>query len=356
MLRCDPIISRAEPKQVNRIKDNRSRMNITDKLERIHQALDTLSVHESDCRLCPRECGVNRKKEGKGFCQSGNQASVSHTLLHYGEEPVLSGLSQGNIEKIEIPGRLAGSGTIFFSGCNLKCLYCQNYQLSWLNHGEQTADEELAKRILELQEKGALNINLVSPTHMLLPILRALRIAWTKGLRLPLVYNSNAYEKAEVIKCLDGIIDIYLPDLKYFSPELASRFSGTPDYFHNAHQVIQEMYCQQPTLCLSEENVATQGLIIRHLVLPGQAADSGAVLGWIAHNLSPYVCLSLMSQYHPCHRAPREIQRGLSSKEYSAVRSKAEDLGFETMFLQPEPFALEDHLIPDFDLESPFKW
>ncbi|MGD8534451.1 MAG: hypothetical protein PVF66_01290 [Candidatus Aminicenantes bacterium] len=331
-------------------------MNITDKLERIQHALSALSVHETECKLCPRECGVNRKKEAKGFCQSGNQAFVSHTLLHYGEEPVLSGLSQGNTEKTDIPGQLAGSGTIFFSGCNLKCLYCQNYQLSWLNHGEQTADEELAMRMLELQEKSALNINLVSPTHMLLPILRALRIAYAEGLHLPLVYNSNAYEKTEVIKCLDGIIDIYLPDLKYFSPELASRFSETPDYFHHAKQVIQEMYCQQPTLCLSKENVATQGLIIRHLVLPGQTADSSAVLGWIAHNLSPYVCLSLMSQYNPCHKAPREIQRGLSSEEYRTVRAKAEELGFGTMFLQPEPFAQEDHLLPDFDLESPFQW
>lgn len=331
-------------------------MNFTDKLERIQHALDTLSVHETECRLCPRECGVNRKKEAKGFCQSGNHASVSHTLLHYGEEPVLSGYSHGDTEKTGTSGQLSGSGTIFLSGCNLKCLYCQNYQLSWLNHGEQTSDEELAKRMLELQEKGALNINLVSPTHMLLPLLRALRTAYAEGLQLPVVYNSNAYEKAEVIKCLEGIIDIYLPDLKYFSPELAGRLSGTPDYFHHASQVIQEMYCQQPTLLLSEENVATHGLIIRHLVLPGQTADSSAVLEWIAHNLSPFVCLSLMSQYHPCHKAPREIQRGISSKEYNSVRAKAEELGFETLFLQPEPFAPEDHLIPDFDLESPFKW
>ena len=331
-------------------------MNIRDKQERIQQALDTLSVHETECRLCPRECGVNRKKETKGFCQSGNQASVSHALLHYGEEPVLSGHSQGNTEKTEIPGQLSGSGTIFLSGCNLKCLYCQNYQLSWLNHGEPTTDEELAMRMLELQEKGALNINLVSPTHMLLPILRALRIAYAEGLHLPVVYNSNAYEKAKVIKCLEGIIDIYLPDLKYFSPELSGRFSGTPDYFHHANQVIQEMYCQQPFLRLSEQKIAIQGLIIRHLVLPGQTADSSAVLGWIAQNLSPYVCLSLMSQYHPCHKAPREIKRGLSSGEYSSVRAKAKELGFETLFLQTESFAQEDHLIPDFDLESPFKW
>jgi putative pyruvate formate lyase activating enzyme len=331
-------------------------MNTQEKIERIQQALDVLSVHKTDCRLCPRECGVNRKKEEKGFCQNGNQASVSHTLFHYGEEPVLSGQPHGNNEKTETSGQLSGSGTIFLSGCNLKCLYCQNYQLSWLNHGEPTADKELAMKMLELQEKGALNINLVSPTHVLLPILRALRIAYAEGLHLPVVYNSNAYEKTEVLKWLEGIIDIYLPDLKYFSTKMASRFSGAPDYFHHASQAIQEMYCQQPTLCLSAENVAIRGLIIRHLILPGQTADSSAILGWIAQNLSLYVCLSLMSQYYPCHKAPREIKRGLSSGEYSSVRAKAEELGFENLFLQPEPFAQEDHLIPDFDLESPFKW
>lgn len=331
-------------------------MNTQEKRERIQKTLDSLSAHETECRLCPRECGVNREKGEKGICQAGSQACVSHTLLHYGEEPVLSGLSSGTSEKTETPGQLSGSGTIFFSGCNLKCLYCQNYQLSWLNHGKPITDEELANRMLELQEKGALNINLVSPTHMLLPLLRAMRMAYAEGLHLPVVYNTNAYEKVEVIRCLDGIIDIYLPDLKYFSPELSGRFSGAPDYFQNASQVIQEMYCQQPILRLSEENVATQGLIIRHLVLPGQADDSTIILEWIAHNLCPFVCLSLMSQYHPCHKAPPDVQRNLSSEEYKKVRDKAEELGFETLFLQPESFSQEHHLIPDFNLESPFKW
>lgn len=331
-------------------------MNAANKLTRIQQALDALSVHETECRLCPRQCGANRQNGEKGFCQSGNLASVSHALLHYGEEPVLSGLPGRASKATGNTSHPAGSGTIFFSGCNLKCLFCQNYQLSWLNRGEQVSDEELALMMLQLQEKNALNINLVSPSHVILPILRALKIAIQKGLSIPIVYNSNAYEKAEAIRCLEGIINIYLPDLKYFSPELSSRYSAAPDYFLHASQAILEMYCQQPALRLSKTNTALEGLIIRHLILPGETADSLAVLEWIANDLSPHACLSLMSQYHPCHQAPQEIQRNISSAEYSVVKDKAEELGFQTLFLQPEPFSGDEHLIPDFNLKSPFKW
>jgi len=337
-------------------KSNTHKMKRADKLIRIQQALDVLSAHESECRLCPRECGANRKNGEKGFCQSGNLAAVSHTLLHYGEEPVLSGFPSQAGKKTGNTSQPDGSGTIFFSGCNLKCLFCQNYQLSWLNQGKPVTDEELALMMLELQEKDALNINLVSPGHLILPILRSLKMAIQKGLSIPIVYNSNAYEKVEVIRCLEGITDIYLPDMKYFSPGLSTRYSAAPDYFLHASQAILEMYCQQPTLRLSEKNTALEGLIIRHLILPGETADSLAVLEWIAHDLSPYVCLSLMSQYHPCHQAPREIQRNISPEEYNTVRDKAEELGFEILFIQPEPFSGEEHLIPDFNLKSPFKW
>ncbi len=326
------------------------------KLKRIEKALDNLSGLELECRLCPRECKVNRRAGQKGICQSTDRASLSHALLHFGEEPVLSGLE--DCAKAGAPGtsQRSGSGTIFFSGCNLKCLFCQNYQLSWLNKGEGVSDEGLARKMLHLQEKGALNINLVSPTHLILPILRALRIAFEQGLRLPIVYNSNGYEKAEVIRNLEGIIDIYLPDMKYFSPELAARFSNAPDYFQRASLAIKEMHWQQPELLLSEREVAQRGLIIRHLVLPGQVEDSLAVLDWIAQNISTSVCLSLMSQYHPCFKAPAEIQRNLTASEYNRVISRAEELGFESMFIQPEPFAEAHHLIPDFNLENPFKW
>jgi len=327
-----------------------------DKLKRIERALDNLSRFELECRLCPRECRANRQIGQKGICQSGSNAAISHALLHFGEEPVLSGLDNCAKGKGQSASQPSGSGTIFFAGCNLKCLFCQNYQLSWLNQGKIMTDEELAQKMLHLQEKGSLNINLVSPTHLVLPILRALKIAYSQGLGLPLIYNSNGYEKAEVIKNLEGIIDIYLPDLKYFSPEVAAKFSSAPDYFEQASQAIKEMYRQQPELILSEKGIAIKGLIVRHLILPRQTGDSLAILEWIAQNLSASVCLSLMSQYHPCFKAPEEIQRNLTPEEYHQVIARAEELGFETMFIQPEPFAQVEHLIPDFNLENPFKW
>jgi len=318
------------------------------KLEAIERALKHLSPVESNCTLCPRQCRVNRTQSQTGICQTGGQARVSCGLLHYGEEPALSG--RGG------PVRARGSGTIFFSGCNLKCLFCQNYQLSWLNEGELVTDEELARMMLDLQDKGALNINFVSPTHVILPILRALRIACQEGLTIPLVYNSNGYDSLEVIEHLRGIIDIYLPDLKYVSAELSKKYSSAPDYFEYAHLAIQEMYCQQPDLILDGNQVARAGLIIRHLVLPGCSDDSIEVLEWIGRNLSKSVGLSLMSQYHPCFRAPAEIQREITSEEYRKVMSRALALGLEDLFLQPEPFLTDEHLVPDFRRKNPFPW
>ncbi len=338
------------------INTRESKTEIDEKIEKIELALENLQSHEQNCRLCPQECGVNRGKGEKGFCKSGNKASLSHALLHFGEEPVLSGCNDWAKDKSKDTFQCAGSGTIFFSGCNLKCLFCQNYQLSWLNQGRSVSEEELAEKMIQLQEKGALNINLVSPTHLILPILKALRLACQLGLKLPVVYNSNGYEKAEVLKELEGIIDIYLPDLKYFSPRVAAKFSNAPRYFEQASSAVKEMHCQQPELILSEKEIASRGLIIRHLVLPGQTDDSLALLSWIAQNLSSSVCLSLMSQYRPCFKAPPEIQRSLTPEEYLQVRAKAEELGFEMMFIQPEPFAHSEHLVPDFNLEQPFKW
>lgn len=331
-------------------------MNSKDKIGKIERALARLERHETECSLCPRDCKVNRQNDEKGVCQSGKQALVSHALLHFGEEPVLSGYQGASPTKLSTSSSPSGSGTIFFSGCNLKCLFCQNYQLSWLLKGRPVPDEELAGMMLDLQDKGGLNINLVSPTHLTLPILRALKIAYSRGLHLPLVYNSNGYEKAEVIESLEGIVDIYLPDLKYYSPEVSKKFSGASDYFQQASRAIQEMYFQQPELVLSAEETARKGLIIRHLVLPGQAQDSLAILEWVKKNLSPSVCLSLMSQYHPCFRAPEEIQRALTPQEYERITARALELGFENLFIQPEPFKAAEHLLPDFNLKNPFRW
>jgi len=326
------------------------------KIEKIQKALENLVHNEAECRLCPRECRVDRSRGEKGFCQMANQASVSHVILHYGEEPILSGHHDcTKTTKTEHHLR-QGSGALFFSGCNLKCLFCQNYQLSWFNKGTEFSSEELSTHMLNLQKKGALNINLVSPTHLIIPILKALKSAYEHGLELPLVYNSNGYERAEVIRQLDGIVDIYLPDLKYFSPRMSAKFSGAEDYFDYASTTIQEMFRQQPELICNDSDVAERGIIIRHLILPGQSEDSIHILGWIACNLSGQVGLSLMSQYYPCFKAPPSLQRTLDPKEYAKVLDRAFELELENLFYQSESFSPNEHLLPDFDRGDPFEW
>lgn len=354
-----------------------------DRIRLIDRALERLEPLERDCRLCPRNCRVDRTARGGklGVCRTGAEASVSHALLHFGEEPVLSGVrgrmvearvrnedAQPSREGQRSPdadepagqgGRTtprAGSGTIFFTGCNLKCLFCQNYQLSWLLEGSPVSDAELAAMMIDLERQGALNINFVSPTHVVLPILRALRIAYAHGLCTPLVWNSNGYDSLEVIRALDGIIDIYLPDLKYHSPAVAKKYSGAADYFEKASQAVKEMSLQQPVLTLGRDGAARRGLIIRHLMLPGCAEDTLFLLDWIRANLSPHIGLSLMSQYHPCFKAPEEIRRGLSAEEYRPAADAAVALGLDHLFLQPEPFAEDEHLVPDFKRKKPFNF
>ncbi len=326
------------------------------KIDKIDRALDRLGAQEADCRLCPRDCGVDRSAGEKGHCGSGVLATVSHALLHFGEEPVLSGPGELDEGRLDTGNAPSGSGTIFFAGCNLKCRFCQNYQLSWLGHGRPAGDEELAGLMLGLQEKGALNINLVSPTHLILPILRALRIAYSKGLEIPIVSNSSGYEKASVLSHFEGIIDIYLPDLKYVSSNLSLKYSGAADYFEQAGEAIKEMAFQQPFLELDDRGIARRGLIVRHLVLPGRSGDSLAVLDWLSGVFGSHVALSLMSQYRPCHQAPEELRRPLSSEEYGRVLSRAKELEFDRMFVQPEAFGPDGHLFPDFDLAEPFCW
>jgi putative pyruvate formate lyase activating enzyme len=326
------------------------------KIPLIEKALEKLAPLETCCTLCPRTCRVDRTAGEKGICQTGSRASVSHALLHFGEEPVLSGTAHAPKRGSGKADGQSGSGTIFFSGCNLKCLFCQNYQLSWLLEGEKVTDEELAGLMLDLQGQGALNINFVSPTHIVLPILRALRIAYGRGLRLPLVWNSNGYDSLEVIQALEGIIDIYLPDLKYRSPAVSKKYSGAADYFEHASAALREMSVQRPVLETGPDGAARRGLIVRHLVLPGSAEDSLVLLKWMSENLSPYIGLSLMSQYRPCYRAPEDIQRSLTPEEYRPVAGLAIKLGFGHLFLQPEPFQPDEHLVPDFSKKEPFRW
>jgi len=312
------------------------------KRELVEKALARLSPLETSCTLCPRDCRVDRTTGADGFCRTGRLASVSHALLHFGEEPAISGRS--------------GSGTIFFTGCNLKCVFCQNYQLSWLLEGEPVSDEALAAMMLDLQAQGAHNVNLVSPTHVVLPILRALRLALAEGLALPLVWNSNGYDSLDVLQTLEGIVDIYMPDLKYHSPALSNRYSAAPDYFAWASEAVREMSLQQPSLDLGPGATAVRGLVVRHLILPGAVEDTLVLLDWIGANLSPYIGLSLMSQYRACFKAPQEIQRSVSPQEYRKAADKALALGLDRLFLQPEPFQADEHLVPDFRKEKPFRW
>jgi putative pyruvate formate lyase activating enzyme len=326
------------------------------RLDKIEIALYHLAKHETECRLCPRECGVDRKAGDTGFCQTADQAYLSHAILHYGEEPVLSGLHDCADETEKSQAPRSGSGALFFSGCNLKCCFCQNYQISWLNQGEEQATDELAAQMIRLQNESALNINLVSPTHILLPILKTLQKAYAQGLRIPLVYNSNGYEKAEVIQYLDGIIDIYLPDCKYFSPQLSRALSQASDYFFFASSSIREMYRQMPKIVYDDRELLQKGLIIRHLVLPGQKEDTLKILEWVAQNCLNGVALSLMSQYLPCHLAPSSLQRSVEAEDYNKIVEKALEYGFENLFIQPQAFKQGKHRNPDFNLNNPFDW
>jgi putative pyruvate formate lyase activating enzyme len=312
------------------------------KLELVGTALDRLAPRETCCTLCPRDCRVDRSRGADGVCRTGRSASVSHALLHFGEEPVISGRS--------------GSGTVFFTGCNLKCLFCQNYQLSWLLEGRPVTDEGLAAMMLDLQSQGAHNINFVSPTHVVLPILRALRLALAEGLAIPLVWNSNGYDSVEVLRALEGIVDIYLPDLKYRSPVLSKEYSAAPDYFDRASPAIREMSLQQPVLDLGPGGTARAGVVVRHLILPGAVDDTIAILDWIGANLSPYIGLSLMSQYHACYKAPERIRRAVTREEYRKAAGRAAGMGLGHLFLQPEPFGADEHLVPDFRKTRPFRW
>jgi len=325
------------------------------KIRLIDKALTALAPHRVKCHLCPRNCLVNRQRGETGFCGVGDLPIVSHSCLHFGEEPPLSGYYDYRGE-VPTGSRLSGSGAIFFAGCNLQCMFCQNYQISHHVRGCISSIELLASRMNSLQRQGALNINLVTPTHIIIPILEALKSAMSRGLQLPIVYNTSAYESDKVISQLSGIVDIYLPDFKYFSSETAQRFSFAPDYPQKAAEVIKEMYSQVGNLQLGKEGNAVKGMIIRHLILPNHAEESCSILEWIAANLSTQVTVSLMSQFHPCTRLPEEINRTITVEEYESVAAKAEELGFENLYLQPAAFGVNDHLLPDFEKDDPFSW
>ena len=299
-----------------------------------------LEARLASCDICPRECRGNRLEGETGFCHSGRLPVVSSFCAHHGEEPVLSGSR--------------GSGAIFFSNCNLRCVYCKNYQISQQKQRSNEVDSStLAENMLYLQDElGCHNINLVSPSHFVPQIVRALTEAVPMGLKLPLVYNTNSYDSVKTLEELSGIISIYLPDLKYASDVYASQLSEAPDYVARSRQAIKEMYRQVGGLVVDKSGLAQRGLIVRHLILPNGLSGSRESLTWLAKEVSSRVTISAMSQYHPVHRAYQFplLSRSISPPEYQEVLHAMEELGLENGWTQ-KMGAQEDYL-PDFEREG----
>lgn len=293
------------------------------------------------CVLCPHMCRVDRTGDGKGFCRLDAGMVVSSALPHHGEEPPLSGRR--------------GAGTIFFSSCNLRCIYCQNIQISHSQAGRTVSEEALAGIMLELEKLGCHNIEPVTPTPHLPGIMAAFLIAQGRGLRLPFVFNCGGYEREEIIRLLDGMVDIYLPDFKYGIAEAGQCFSGAPDYPRHALASLREMVRQVGDTLDVADGVAKRGVLVRHLVLPGSVDNSLAVLKAIRENISRFVPLSIMAQYTPI-RAVRKhplLGRRISRPEYERVVNAAVDLGFEELYTQEVD---DRELSPDFEKERPFDW
>ena len=279
-------------------------------------------LKESGCGLCPRECGADRLTGEKGYCRADGRLFAARAALHFWEEPCLSG------ER--------GSGTIFFSGCNLRCVYCQNREISRGKSGKEITPQNLSEIFLRLQEQGAHNINLVTPTHYLPWILQALDTARAKGLSLPVVYNTGGYEKPETIRRLSGYVDVYLPDMKYFSPTLSARYSAAPDYFAYASASLAEMVRQVREPVFGLDGMMQKGVIVRHLILPEHIDDSKRIVRYLYETYGDTIYLSLMNQYTPMEKFPEypELSRRLTEAEYDEVVDYAIALGVENGFIQ----------------------
>jgi Uncharacterized Fe-S protein PflX, homolog of pyruvate formate lyase activating proteins len=293
-----------------------------DKLKLVHNAAQRLTGALTNCAICPRKCGVDRLSGKTGYCRAPLEPVVYSYIQHHGEEPALSGSK--------------GSGTIFFSYCNMKCVYCQNYQFSQLDKGEKITIERLASIMLGLQRSGCHNINLVSPTHYVPQILSALEIAMKEGLNIPIVYNTSGYDSTETIKMLDGIIDIYLPDMRYSENSMAMRYSNAPDYVERNRSTIEEMQRQVGDLELDKAEIAVKGLIIRLLVLPGGISGTNKSLKFIRDRISKNAHFSIMSQYYPTFKAHdfKEISRRIEKSEYDNVVDEAFSLGLNKGWVQ----------------------
>lgn len=295
-----------------------------------------MNVLLNSCTLCPRNCKVNRNNNEIGFCGMTNQLRVARASLHYWEEPIISG------EK--------GSGTVFFSGCNLKCVFCQNYQISNNNFGKPISIHRLSKIFLELQEKGANNINLVTPTHFVPLVIEAIKIAKAKGLDIPIVYNSSGYENVETIKLLKGYIDIYLPDFKYYDNKYANKYSKCNNYFEAVTSSLDEMINQVGTPQINEEGILIKGVIVRHMMIPGLLDDSKKIIHYLVDNYNDDIFISIMNQYTPTNNLInyQEINQTVNDKDYDELINYAIDLGIKNGFMQ-ESETQKTSFIPEFD-------
>ncbi|MFH1369163.1 MAG: radical SAM protein [Elusimicrobiota bacterium] len=286
------------------------------------ERIEKLYTLLNPCRLCPHACGIDRFASAMGRCGSGKNILISSSNLHFGEEPPVSGFK--------------GSGTIFFTNCNLSCVFCQNYPISQLRNGNPATVGELAEKMLDLQKQGAHNINFVTPTHFAPQIVEAVYIARDAGLNIPLVYNCGGYEAVGTLELLEGIIDIYMPDAKYSDAGKSQKYSSAPNYWTVNKKALKEMHRQAGNLEVDDKGVARKGLLIRHLVLPNDISGSSEVLEFIAKELSPDTYVSIMSQYHPANKTDMfpELSRKVSAREYNRVVKLAENLGLDKGWIQ----------------------
>lgn len=290
------------------------------------------------CNLCPRNCNVNRNNNEIGYCGASNQMVIAKAYLHMWEEPCISGS--------------VGSGTIFFSYCSLRCIFCQNYDISTLHKGNIVSINRLKEICLELQEKGALNINLVTPTHYVPLIVEALKLAKKEGLTIPIIYNTSSYENISTIKQLEGIVDVYLPDLKYYNDEYGIKYSNCNNYFKYASSAIEEMYKQVGKCVFDNNGIIKKGVIVRHLMLPDNIEDSKNIINYLYDKYKDNICISIMNQYTPLRKLEYgNLNRKVSNDEYDDLIDYAYDLGIRNAYIQ-EGETQKESFIPDFDNEG----
>jgi putative pyruvate formate lyase activating enzyme len=293
----------------------------------------------NNCKLCPRDCGINRLDNKLGYCGAGKYIKIARAALHQWEEPCVSGTK--------------ASGTVFFTNCNLKCVFCQNHTISQESIGREISIERLSDIFLELQAQGTHNINLVTPTHYVYQILEAIKLSKDKGLILPILYNSSGYENVETIKLLDGYIDVYLPDIKYFDDKYALRYSNAPGYFKYASEAVREMFKQVGEAEFSEDGIIKKGVIIRHMMLPGLLFDSKKIIDFIYNTFGDSVYVSIMNQYTPIHKASlfNEINKPLNPKHYDSLVDYALSIGIKNGFIQDSGTSSEAY-VPSFNMEG----